>query len=57
VASADVTAKRQTILDVLAYESPFELNKVDLSKLAAKEYRLTYFQHDPEIWSTGGEFR
>jgi hypothetical protein len=57
VASADVTAKRQAILDVLAYESPFELNKVDLSRLAAKEYRLTYFQHDPEIWSTGGEFR
>jgi hypothetical protein len=57
LASADVTAKRQAILDVLAYESPFELNKVDLSKLAAKEYRLTYFQHDPEIWSTGGEFR
>jgi len=25
--------------------------------LAEKEYRLTYFQHDPEIWSTGGEFR
>ena len=57
VASADVTAKRQAILDVLAYKSPFELNKVDLSMLAEKEYRLTYFQHDPEIWSTGGEFR
>ncbi len=57
VASPGVTAKRQAILDVLEYESPFKLNKVDLSMLAAKEYRLTYFQHDPEIWSTGGEFR
>ena len=54
VASAEVTQKRQAILDVLAYESPFELNKVDLSQLA--ESRATYFQHDPEIFSTGGQF-
>lgn len=54
VASAEVTKKRQEILDVLAFESPFELNKVDLSQLA--ERRATYFQHDPEIVSTGGQF-
>jgi hypothetical protein len=46
--------RRNAVLAVLARESPFDLNKVNLDELA--EARESYFQADPEICRLGEAF-
>jgi hypothetical protein len=48
------TPRRNAVLAVLARESPFDLNKVNLDELA--EARESYFQADPEICRLGEAF-
>jgi len=51
VMSEKTTSKRNAVLDVLARQSPFDLNRVNLAELVKN--RESYFQADPTISRLG----